>query len=136
MQRQRARLQGEGRRGVKRSRRARRQARRSRRCARSTCRATSSGVPAARRRVVTGCLATVTRPRESPLAAIGVFFPPTDLLKLAGENVDLRADNGVIDLTDPVRMLEYLFLGGATPPAPFPDRGPDPTADDLDCLRA
>jgi hypothetical protein len=42
-------------------------------------------------------------------------------------------DDGALDLTDAVSVLEYLFLGGSVPMPPFPGRGADPTADDLDC---
>ena len=44
-------------------------------------------------------------------------------------------DSGRADLTDPVRLLTYLFLAGAAPGAPGPrDCGPDPTLDSLDCV--
>ena len=40
-------------------------------------------------------------------------------------------DNGQLNITDGVRILNYLFLGGPAPPAPGPDScGPDPTSDD------
>ena len=42
-------------------------------------------------------------------------------------------DTGVIDITDGIVIIEYLFLSGDPMPAPFPSRGDDPTADDLDC---
>lgn len=45
-------------------------------------------------------------------------------------------DNGQVNLTDVISLLNFLFRGGAAPPAPYPASGPDPTADDLDCLRA
>jgi hypothetical protein len=44
-------------------------------------------------------------------------------------------DNGKLEITDPIRLLTYLFLGGSPPPAPFPETGMDPTQDSLDCLR-
>jgi hypothetical protein len=40
-------------------------------------------------------------------------------------------DSGGLDLTDPISVLLYLFQSGPTPMPPFPDRGPDPTADSL-----
>jgi hypothetical protein len=40
-------------------------------------------------------------------------------------------DSGTLDTTDPIRLLEYLFRGAGAPPAPFPDRGLDPTAGDV-----
>ena len=42
-------------------------------------------------------------------------------------------DSGVLELTDPIYLLGYLFLGGPAPLAPFPDLGPDATPDPLDC---
>jgi len=36
---------------------------------------------------------------------------------------DLDA-GGVLDISDAVFLLEYLFLGGPPPAAPFPDCGP------------
>ncbi|MBI4604027.1 MAG: lamin tail domain-containing protein [Planctomycetes bacterium] len=42
-------------------------------------------------------------------------------------------DNGSLNLTDAIALLEYLFRQGAPPPAPFPEAGPDPTEDELDC---
>ena len=44
-------------------------------------------------------------------------------------------DDGVLNLTDPVRLLRYRFVGGAPLPPPFPDPGIDPTEDDLSCER-
>lgn len=43
-------------------------------------------------------------------------------------------DSGKVDVSDPVYILRYLFRDGAAPPAPFPDPGADPTADELDCV--
>jgi len=43
-------------------------------------------------------------------------------------------DDGVVDISDAIATLGFLFLG--TPPtllAPYPDYGPDPTADALGC---
>jgi len=42
-------------------------------------------------------------------------------------------DTGVLEITDAIRLLQFLFLGGAPPPAPFPGIGEDPTPDDLSC---
>jgi hypothetical protein len=38
-----------------------------------------------------------------------------------------------IDLSDPIYILFYLYASGPQPPAPFPEKGPDPTPDDLGC---
>ncbi|MCA8960595.1 MAG: hypothetical protein KDC38_08780, partial [Planctomycetes bacterium] len=43
-------------------------------------------------------------------------------------------DNGSIQITDAVILLNYLFLTGPDPVAPFPDAGFDPTPDDLGCI--
>jgi hypothetical protein len=42
-------------------------------------------------------------------------------------------DNGVLELTDATNLLKYLFQGGPPPSPPFPNAGPDPTADSLGC---
>ena len=43
-------------------------------------------------------------------------------------------DSGVLDQSDAVATLTYLFLGGVEIPAPGADAcGPDPTPDDLGC---
>jgi hypothetical protein len=42
-------------------------------------------------------------------------------------------DSGSVDLADGVYLLQWLFSGGSMPPPPFPECGPDPTEDSLDC---
>jgi hypothetical protein len=42
-------------------------------------------------------------------------------------------DGGEVNISDAVYTLMFLFGGGSPPPPPFPDEGPDPTADGLDC---
>ena len=42
-------------------------------------------------------------------------------------------DSGLLDVTDAVLMLTFLFLDGAVPPPPFPTPGPDPTEDEVCC---
>jgi hypothetical protein len=42
-------------------------------------------------------------------------------------------DSGFLSITDPIFTLDYLFMGGRVPPLPFPEAGPDPTADSLSC---
>jgi hypothetical protein len=44
-------------------------------------------------------------------------------------------DNGLLDVTDPIALLDHLFRGGPRPPPPFPHPGPDPTLDSLGCER-
>jgi len=43
-------------------------------------------------------------------------------------------DNGMIDLGDAIQLLNFLYIGGSPPAAPFPDPGVDPTPDGLDCF--
>ena len=43
-------------------------------------------------------------------------------------------DNGVVSIGDAIRLLQYLFVPGATPPpSPFMTSGFDPTPDGLCC---
>jgi hypothetical protein len=43
-------------------------------------------------------------------------------------------DDGVVDASDMVYLLQYVFIPGAPPPPPpFPMPGPDPTPDGLSC---
>jgi hypothetical protein len=44
-------------------------------------------------------------------------------------------DDSVVDISDAIYLLSYLFLGGdhGPPPAPFPNPGLDPTPDALGC---
>ena len=43
-------------------------------------------------------------------------------------------DNGMIDLGDAIQLLNFLYIGGSPPAAPFPDPGVDPTPVGLDCF--
>jgi len=62
-----------------------------------------------------------------------LYLGATEPLCLDASDVD---DSGAIDIADPIYLLGFLFQGGTPPPAPFPDAGPDPTADDfLICIR-
>jgi hypothetical protein len=42
-------------------------------------------------------------------------------------------DSGILDTTDAVKLLRFIFQGGAAPPAPFPGAGDDPTPDAIPC---
>ena len=42
-------------------------------------------------------------------------------------------DNGEIEITDPIRTLNYLFLNGPPPSSPNAECGPDLSDDGLDC---
>ena len=46
-------------------------------------------------------------------------------------------DDGLVDLTDPLYLLMFLFIGGVEPfPSPWPESGADTTPDTLGpCLR-
>jgi hypothetical protein len=43
-------------------------------------------------------------------------------------------DSGVLNISDPICLLCYLFLGGKPPAVPYPEMGADPTEDELHCL--
>jgi hypothetical protein len=43
-------------------------------------------------------------------------------------------DDGFLDVSDVVTILQFLFSGSPPPPPPFPDPGGDTTVDFLDCL--
>ena len=45
-------------------------------------------------------------------------------------------DDAQIDITDAIYLFSYQFLGGGSPPAPFPDCGPDQTDDPFECLQS
>jgi acetyl esterase/lipase len=81
------------------------------------------------------CLAAVTADEATRVAALAAFFPPTDLLNYAGQNVDVRAPNGMStivrrlvfpegldDLTDAqiidqiAQICPALQVGPGTPP--------------------
>ncbi len=64
------------------------------------------------------------------ITLLGYLFGglPLECLDAADAN-----DSGSINISDPVYLLNYLFGGGSPPPPPYPERGPDPTLDLLDC---
>ena len=45
-------------------------------------------------------------------------------------------DDGAVDISDSTYLFTFLFFGGDAPKQPFPDCGPDPSADSLDCLNS
>lgn len=53
---------------------------------------------------------------------------PSDCLDSMDTN-----DDGGNDIADAVAVLQFLFSSGTEPPPPFPNPGPDPTTDALDC---
>lgn len=44
-------------------------------------------------------------------------------------------DDGLVDSTDAIFSLQYMFIDGIPPESPFPLEGPDPTVDELQCER-
>jgi hypothetical protein len=36
-------------------------------------------------------------------------------------------DDGIVDVSDVIYLINYLYKDGPAPPAPFPDPGVDPT---------
>ena len=42
-------------------------------------------------------------------------------------------DDGTVNIGDAISLLGYLFSSAAAPVAPFPNEGPDRTADSLLC---
>tara|TARA_B100000809_G_scaffold123515_1_gene121633 strand:+ start:705 stop:959 length:255 start_codon:yes stop_codon:yes gene_type:complete len=69
--------------------------------------------------------------RFTAAAVIGYLFlagRPPGCFDAADAN-----DDGRLDIADPIFGLDFLFRGGAPPPAPFPRAGPDPTEDGHDC---
>ena len=48
------------------------------------------------------------------------------------ESLDAN-DDVLVDVSDPVYLLDFLFRGGPEPPPPFPYPGEDPEPDTLTC---
>ena len=42
-------------------------------------------------------------------------------------------DDGLIDISDPIGLLAFLFIVGLAPPIPFLECGKDPTGGELPC---
>ncbi len=74
------------------------------------------------------------RDREPTRTGLRTLFLGSDLDFHCEKAVDAD-DSGELALPDVVYVLNYLFLGQAAPPAPFPDVGEDATPDDLGCVR-
>ena len=60
------------------------------------------------------------------------LFQGRDELVLCKDAADAD-DDGRITLTDAIKILNHLFQGGTAPPQPYPERGIDPTPDELGC---
>ncbi|MGH9361483.1 MAG: hypothetical protein ACRD2T_06155, partial [Thermoanaerobaculia bacterium] len=44
-------------------------------------------------------------------------------------------DDGALEITDSIYLLQFLFLGGPAPPPPHPRPGLDPTPDGFRCVK-
>jgi hypothetical protein len=88
-------------------------------------------------------LAPFVRGEVNGDADLNIGDPVTILLFLFSDTTTVDCmdaadtdDSGVVDITDAVYLLGYLFIGGPAPPAPFPEAGLDPTTTDpYECLR-
>jgi hypothetical protein len=72
-----------------------------------------------------------------PVRIIRKLFQGSDLEFDCQKAADAD-DNGAVEITDAVYLCNYLFVGGASgpaPPAPFPSAGDDPTSDGLTCVQ-
>ncbi len=67
-----------------------------------------------------------------PIFILGALFTPGAVQPTCPDSCDLN-DDGANDIADPVFGLAYLFSNGADPFSPFPNCGPDPTADAIGC---
>ncbi len=67
---------------------------------------------------------------NDPIRILRHLFSGSALPCLDSADVD---DNSAVDLTDAIRLLEFLFLRGLPPAPPFTAPGTDPTADRLAC---
>lgn len=63
------------------------------------------------------------------LSALYLDGPPAVCADAADSN-----DDGLVDASDVVGVIEYLFKAGGPPSSPFPECGADVTEDDLGCL--
>ena len=61
-----------------------------------------------------------------------IVTPDGRMIRGAG-NISIFNDDGSLDLSDAVNLLDFLFTGGGAPEAPFPLAGLDPTPDSLGC---
>jgi len=68
----------------------------------------------------------------SPLYAFRLALAQATHRRLEAADVN---DDSLVDISDPIASLGYLFLDGAAPAAPYPAAGLDPTADPLGCYQ-
>ena len=75
---------------------------------------------------------------ERQAAILAALDDPKDkeIMTLRLEGVrDTAPYARILNITDPIVLLGYLFLGGSPPPEPFPAPGMDQTDDVLGCKR-
>jgi hypothetical protein len=60
------------------------------------------------------------------------MFDPSQPAATCLDAADIN-DDGAVDITDAISLLEFLFLGGSVPPAPSSSCGPDESIDNLTC---
>jgi hypothetical protein len=73
--------------------------------------------------------------KSQPQLTVHVFanmWPQVGCCLLNPSSADAN-DSGGLDITDPIFILGFLFLGSAPPPPPLERCRPDPAPDDLDC---
>ncbi|MEM7168360.1 MAG: DUF4397 domain-containing protein [Planctomycetota bacterium] len=75
--------------------------------------------------------------RDGGVSIVDVIVTLTHLFQapvpgFCGDAADF-SDDGHLSLQDPVQLLSYLFGGGASPAAPFPQAGTDTSSDELNC---
>jgi hypothetical protein len=60
------------------------------------------------------------------------LYVDTELVFDCASAADVN-DDGSLNETDAVYLMNYMYIGGPQPPAPFGAIGTDPTPDDLEC---
>jgi hypothetical protein len=68
-----------------------------------------------------------------PIRVLNSMFKNPDELVRSCPDAAETNDNGVLDISDPVYLLNFLMAGGPAPRPPFPACGLDPTEDALGC---
>jgi hypothetical protein len=75
----------------------------------------------------TGVSASTVEPDLSDAVTIlDALFLGREVACLDAADTD---DNGIVDVADAIRLLNFLYQGGSDPAAPFPLPGPDPEDD-------
>jgi len=61
------------------------------------------------------------------------LFVDAEASPLLCEDAADTDDSGELDITDPIYLLQHLFVGGPPPRVPYTEMGLDPTPDSLSC---